>query len=128
MNKTILDPKEIKYIQAKVQGKSKRQAGLAAGAKTPVAADKYANRMSKNVKVQQAIEYALEAEQLTPQYLVAKLKEVIEQDKEIGAKRLAIKDGLELNGWQRGDRPTVVLDVQNAFFNQTRTGQVIDQT
>ena len=123
-----LEPKAIKYIGARVSGKSKRQAGLLAGAKTPLAADKYANRMSKNVQVKEAIEQALEANEMTPQYLVSKLKSVIEQDKEIGAKRLAIKDGLELHGWQRGDRPTVSVEIGNAFFNDTRQTKVIDQT
>lgn len=42
----VLTPKERKYIQARVQGKSKRSAGLIAGAKTPIAADQYANRLS----------------------------------------------------------------------------------
>lgn len=124
-----LAPKEIKYVGARVSGKSKRSSALVAGAKTPIAADKYGNRMSKNVQVQQAIDDALESNGMTPEYLVSKLKDVIEQDKEIGAKRLAIKDGLELRGWKRGDRPTVVLDVQNAFFQQTREvieGQVIN--
>lgn len=117
-----LKPKEQRFAVAKINGKSNRLAGLEAGAKSPVAADKYANRMSKNVKVQQAINEALEANEMTPQYLVSQLKSVIEQDKEIGAKRLAIKDGLELHGWQRGDRPNVTLDIKNAsFFSQTRS-------
>lgn len=119
-----LKPKQAKFTVAKIAGKSNRVAGLEAGAKTPQAADKYAQRMSKNVQVQQAIDNALKANDMTPEYLVAQLKTVIEQDKEIGAKRLAIKDGLELNGWQRGDRPQIQLDIKNAaFFSSVRPNQ-----
>ena len=51
--------KQIKYVDAIVKGKTKRQAGLLAGASTEVAADQYSNRMSKNVNVQDALAQSL---------------------------------------------------------------------
>ena len=51
--------KQIKYVDAIAKGKSKRQAGLLAGAITEVAADQYSNRMSKNVNVQEALAQSL---------------------------------------------------------------------
>ena len=51
--------KQAKYVKAIIEGKSQRQAGLAAGASTGVAADKYANRLSKNVNVQDILKEAL---------------------------------------------------------------------
>lgn len=126
--KPNLTPKERKFVNAIVQGKSKRSSGLIAGAKTPISADKYANRLSKNVKIAQAIENALEASALTPELAVKELRKIVVQDEELGAKRLAIKDALELHGWQRGDKPNITLDIQNAsFFNQARPSQVLDQ-
>jgi hypothetical protein len=122
-----LTPKQAKFVKAKIEGKSNRTAALVAGAPTPVAADKYAQRQSNNVQVRQAIEDALKAHGATPEYAVGILKEVADQDKEIGARRLAAKDILELHGWQRGDRPTVSVEIANAFFNQTRQN-IIDQT
>ena len=109
--------KDMKYIKARVEGKSKREAGLAAGAKTPKAADKYAERASKKVEIQKAIDDALEAQNLTPEMLVEELKSVIVQNKEIGAKRLAIKDGFELMGWRKDERPQATLSINNAFFS-----------
>lgn len=79
-----------------------------------------AHGVSSNHLVKAAIERALEHHGATPEFAVGRLKEIAEQNKEIGAARLASKDILELNGWQRGDRPSVSLDIQNAFFTQTR--------
>lgn len=80
-----------------------------------------ASKVSRNGLVAQAIENALEANQLTPELAVKELKKIVVQDEELGAKRLAIKDSLELHGWQRGDKPTITLDIQNAsFFNSAR--------
>lgn len=116
-----LDLKQKKYVTARVKGLGKRQAALQAGAKTPVAASKYANRMSKNVNVQQAIDNALETQGATPEFAVAVLKAVADQQVEVGARRLAAKDILELHGWRKNERPTVSLTVNNAFFGASRT-------
>ena len=83
------------------------------------------SRMLKNVNVKAAIEAALEHHGATPEFAVGRLKQIAEQDKEIGAARLASKDILELHGWHRGDRPTDELQIANAFFQETR--KVIDQ-
>lgn len=113
-------PKAKRYIAARVKGKGKRQAALIAGAPNPIAADKWAERASKNVEIQKAIDDALKSQGATPEYAVGVLKEVAEQQTEIGARRLAAKDILELHGWRKGDVPTVSLNVKNAFFRARR--------
>lgn len=115
-----LDIKQKKYVIARVQGASKQKAAMIAGASTPVAASQYANRMSKNVSVQQAIDNALELTEATPEFAVRRLKQIAQQDEEIGAARLASKDILELHGWRKNERPTVSLTVNNAFFGASR--------
>lgn len=122
--KTKLSVKQKKYVAGIVQGKSQREAALKAGAKTPIAADQYAQRLSKNVEVQKAIDEALESQGATPEYAVKTLKEVADQTKEIGARRLAAKDILELHGWQRGQRPTVTLELKDGFFRTSR--EIVD--
>lgn len=122
-----LDLKQKRYVTARVRGASKQGAALIAGAKTPVAASQYANRMSKNVSVQQAIDNALELLEATPEFAVRRLKQIAEQDEEIGAARLASKDILELHGWRKNERPTVSLTVNNAFFGASRNKPVAGQ-
>jgi hypothetical protein len=63
---TKLSPKEKKYTQAILEGKTKVEAGLVAGAKTPQAASKYADRMSKNVQIQGVIADKLAELDITP--------------------------------------------------------------
>lgn len=81
--------KEAKYIKAIVEGKTKQQAGLAAGAKSPVAASKYALRMSKKVSVQLQIEKALYKNGITIEAAIAPISDALQAnkstfDKEIG--------------------------------------------
>lgn len=118
MNK--LSTKEKKYVTAIVRGSTKQQAGLKAGAKTPVAASKYANRMSKDVKIRQAIDEALAKADLTPEHAIMELKYIVDQNKEIGAKRLAIKDVLELHGYNAKSAKTTNLNINNGFFAVSR--------
>lgn len=107
------------YI-AEGQNGTKAVMKLDPAASKEVAAVK-SSRMLRNDNVRKAIEDALKVHGATPEYAVGVLKDVADQDKEIGAKRLAAKDILELHGWQRGDRPNITLDIKNAsFFAATR--------
>ena len=115
-----LTPKQAKFVAAKVQGASNRKAGLVAGAPTPYAADKYAQRQSKNVQVAKAIEDALEHHGATPEFAIGRLKAIAEQDHELGASRLAARDILDLNGWKKGETSTVTVDIKQAFFTKAR--------
>jgi len=117
-----IDVKKKKYIAAQVAGKSKREAALAAGAKSIMAADKYGTRMSKDVQVQEAINKALEYHGATPEFAVGSIKKVAEQvENNPGAALNASVKILELHGWKAGERPNVTLQVKNAFFNGSRT-------
>lgn len=58
---------------------------------------------------------------MTPEWAVAQLKKVAEQDVELGAKRLAAKDALELMGWNKSQKPQVTLEVKSDFFEGRRT-------
>lgn len=85
-----------------------------------------ASQVKARPHVQKLIEDALEAQGATPEWAVAQLMKVAAQDEEIGAKRLAAKDILELHGWNKADRPTVQVQFKNAFFNNKR--EAIDVT
>lgn len=114
--------KETKLVQAKVAGKTHEQAYHAAYNPAAPKATAVANthKVLKRPHVQAAIAKALDYHQATPEYAVGVLKQVAEQDKEIGARRLAAKDLLELHGWNRGQKPSISIDVQNAFFKASR--------
>lgn len=81
-------------------------------------------RLLKDRNIAKAIEDALRDLEATPEFAVAQLKKVAEQDEELGAKRLASKDILELHGWRKNDKPIITLDIQNGFFGESR--EVID--
>lgn len=120
--KKKLTMKERKFVKLKIQGKTNSDAynGSYSPQKAEVA------RVAGSVvgsrpHVQQAIEDALQAQGMTPEWAVAQLKKVAEQDEELGAKRLAAKDALELMGWNKSHRPQVTLEVKSAFFEGRRT-------
>jgi hypothetical protein len=122
-NMKKLTVREKKLVAGKVAGKTNAKAYLDAGykANSRAVADSNAYKVLKKEKIKDAIDTALEHHGATPEFAVGVLKNVADQDKEIGAKRLAAKDILELHGWQRGERPNVTLDIKNAtFFAQTR--------
>lgn len=54
-----MTPKKAKFVKAKLLGKTNTEAALEAGAKTEVAARKYASRMSQDVTVQNAVHYSI---------------------------------------------------------------------
>lgn len=76
-----------------------------------------AHEVSRKPQVQAAIDAALNKVGATPEFAVQVLAEVAEQDKEIGARRLAAKDILELHGWRKDERPQNTLQITNAFFS-----------
>lgn len=114
--------KEKKFAKAKVEGKSNREAYREAGyAPLKPDTEKVAASVIKNrPHVQKLIDDALEAQGMTPEWAVAQLKKVAEQDEELGAKRLAAKDTLELMGWNKSQKPQITLEVKSAFFEGRR--------
>lgn len=79
-----------------------------------------ASQINQRPHVQKLIDDALAKHGYNPEWAVVQLGKVAEQDKEIGAKRLAAKDILELHGWNKAERPTMTLDIKNAFFGGGR--------
>lgn len=130
--KQKLTLKQRKLVKAKIEGKTNLQAYEEAGysitGKKTVDQVNAFQAVSKP-HIQQVIEEALQAQGLTAEWAVAQLGKVAAQDDEIGAKRLAAKDILELHGWNKTDRPTVQLQVKNAFFQggrNTDERQIVD--
>lgn len=120
---TKLTVRERKFVASKVKGSTNAKAYVEAGysVKKRSTADVNASKLLKKAKIQDAINQALEHHGATPEFAVGRLKEIAEQNKEIGAARLASKDILELHGWQRGERPNITLQVDNAsFFHNSR--------
>lgn len=120
--KKKLTGKERKYAIAKIKGATNidayKQAGYAIA--KPNTMKNEASIINKRPHIQAVINEALERENLTPELAVSELKKIVVQDKEIGAKRLAIRDTLELHGWRKDDRPTLSISVKNAFFTAKR--------
>lgn len=117
-----LNIQEKKLVKERIRGKTQLAAYEAAGYSVN---NKEAAKVNASVKfnkphIQKAIDDALEMHGATPEWAVRQLMKVAEQDEEVGAKRLASKDILELHGWNKSDRPTVQLDVKNAFFQSGR--------
>lgn len=115
--------KESKFVAARVSGMTQPQSLVAAGysiPKTKRGIYSVANRVEKRPDVQKAIQEALDLIGASPEYAVKQLYKVADQDIELGAKRLAAKDILELHGWKKAERPQVALDIRNAFFGRPR--------
>jgi hypothetical protein len=122
MNKTrtILTPRDKKYVAARVKGSTKRQAALAAGLPTPIAADKYAERVSKNVAIQKAIDDALVKHGADPEFAVQKIVNIanMELDNKSAPSVLKASDKiLELHGYRSGEKPSMTLNI-NSFFSK----------
>ena len=132
--KQKLTIKEKKFVAAKIAGKTNRDAYREAGYSTAMAKntlDVAASTVNRRPSVQAAIDAGLAKAGLSPEYAIQQLAKIVEQDDELGAKRLAIKDVLELHGWNKADRPTVHVKLEGSFFNSARTkepleGEVID--
>jgi len=122
MAKKKLTIKEKKFVAAKVQGKTNVEAYKLAdyAPMKKESMNAVASKIKNKPHIQQAIDDALVKHGASPEWAVLQLMKVAEQDKEIGAKRLASKDILELHGWNKADRPTLQLDIKNAFFGNAR--------
>lgn len=136
--KKRLTPKERLLVKAKVEGKTDIQAGRIAGY-SPNGKDTTVKAAVGEVKrrphVQQAIDDALAKQGLSVEWAVEQLGKVAEQDEEMGAKRLATKDILELHGWNKKDKPNVQVEIKGDFFANFRNrdtdsiveGEVVDE-
>jgi len=123
MPKKKLTIKEQKIVKGVVEGKTQVQAYKDAGYSTNTNDNVIrtaANQIVNKPHIQLAINEALYNQGLTPEWAVEQLGKVARQDDEIGAKRLAAKDILELHGWNKSERPTIQLDIKSAFFNGGR--------
>ncbi len=129
--KKKLSIRDRKFVRNKVLGMTNAQAYVEAGFKatTKEIANVHGSIKHRKPHIQDAIDEALTKHGLSPEWAVEQLGKVAEQDAEIGAKRLAAKDILELHGWNKSERPTMQLQVKNAFFGngrQTNQKEVID--
>lgn len=79
-----------------------------------------ASNINTRPEVQKAIEAALTKHGLTPESAVGELAKIVAQDEEMGAKRLAIKDSLELMGWSKTERPNMHVEFKGNFFGMSR--------
>lgn len=114
--------KQKKFIANQAKGMTNHESYVAAGYSAPnkKIAGINAAKLKRKPEIQQAIEEALELTGATPEFAIRQLYEIAKQDEEMGAKRLASKDLLELHGWKKNQAPNNVLAIENAFFTQTR--------
>lgn len=113
-----LKPYEKKFVSEYVKDSNGTKAAMkATGNSNPASAAVTSSRLLKRDNIQRAIDKALDKVGATPEFAVQVLAEVAEQDKEIGARRLAAKDILELHGWRKDERPQNTLQITNAFFS-----------
>jgi len=120
--KRKLTAKERKFVNAKVKGMSNRKAYIEAyqpGTTNLATIDPNASRVAKKEQIQIAIQNALEAAELTPEHAIQELKKIVDQDTEMGAKRLAIKDVLELHGYKAAT-PKMSFNIDKGFFSASR--------
>lgn len=119
-----LSVKEKKFVKARVQGKTQAQAYVEAGYapySTKNATAVEAHHIDKRPHIQKAIDDALLAQGATPEWAVSQLMKVAKQDEEMGAKRLASMNILELHGYNKTDKPQLQLEIKNAqFFSKGR--------
>ena len=127
--------KQRKFVANKVAGKKNAESYVGAGyvARNRNVAEVESSRLLRKPNVQAAIDKALEFHGATPEFAVGRLKQIAEQETEVGAARLAAKDILELHGWRKDERPGVQITFKHSFFTQSRRGdssqpasQVID--
>lgn len=121
--KPKLTPKERKFVNAKVKGLSQREAYKQAYNVQPTTKihtiDRNASKVASRDRVTLAIEQALDANELTPEHAIKELKKIVDQDENPGAKRLAIKDVLELHGY-KAVTPKMSFNIDKGFFSSSR--------
>jgi phage terminase small subunit len=121
--------KERKFVKAYVSGKGKTAAYKEAGYSTSTAKNVNASaayNVAKRPHIQAAIEEALVKLNYTPEFAVEQIGKVAAQDEELSPKLKASEKILELHGWNKAERPTLQLDIRNAFFNGGRQQDVIE--
>lgn len=117
-----LTVKQRKFVANKVSGMTNHEAYVKAGYSAPTltTATSEGSKLHRKPSIQAAIDKALEFHGATPEFAVGVLKQVADQEDEIGAKRLAAKDILELHGWRKDERPQMSLNIKQAFFTESR--------
>lgn len=121
--KQKLTIKEKKFAAARASGKTNRESYKEAGYSMNSninTIDAAASAINRRPNVQSAIDAGLKAAGLTPEYAIQQLEKIVSQDDELGAKRLAIKDVLELHGWNKADKPQVHVKLEGSFFGSAR--------
>lgn len=120
--KKELNFREKRFVAAKVKGLKHVEALKEAGyqVSTKKTAVVKASQKLKEPHIQAAIRDALAISGATPEFAVKQLVKVAEQDEELGAKRLASKDILELHGWNKADKPSMNIEFSGNFFNEAR--------
>ena len=126
-----LKPRDKKFVAEYIKnGKNGAKAMLKADPTLkPESAKVTASRALSNVNVQHAINEAMAKHELTVDMAISELKKIVEQDEELGAKRLAINDTLSLYGWRKNEKPVIEIEV-SGFFKQRRDvveGEVVDE-
>lgn len=120
-----LNIRERRFVAAKAKGMTHVQAMKEAGysVSNPRSSQVKASEKLRKPHIQQAIEDALQMHGASPEFAVLQLKKVAEQDSELGAKRLASKDILELHGWSKTERPSMHIEFSGNFFNSARNNE-----
>lgn len=125
MKKRKLDVREKKLVKARIEGKTQiaswEEAGYSVNNRASASVE--ASKKFNKPHIQEAISEALEINGATPEWAVRQIKKVAEQDEEFASKRLASMNILELHGWQKNERPTLQLQVKNAFFGESRNAK-----
>lgn len=100
MQVNYLTPKQLKFVNKIIQGKTLTQAYKESYSTSGHLATVYpeASRTARLPQVQQAIKEALISQHATPEFAVSQLKKVADQDENYGTKRAACMDILELWG------------------------------
>lgn len=125
-----LTVKQKKFVSEVVKGnKSQAKAYVDAGYKatTDNVARVEGSKLMRKPSIQMAIDKALEKTGATPEFAVQVLADVAEQTDEIGARRLAAKDILELHGWRKDTRPQTTLQINNSFFTESMASNRVQE-
>lgn len=128
MSLAELQPRQRKYVAGRAKGLPKRQAALKAGLPTPRAADKFAERQSKNVAVQRAIDEALLKHGADPDFAVTKIVNVANMkidNKSAPSVLKAANNILELHGWNKNEKPNMTVNF-NQFFSKFHGKKVVE--
>lgn len=125
MNEKSLSPKKQKVLNGLIEGKTQRQAGLDAGCENDYAADKYVQRLSKDVQFQNAMAEALHKAGCTREKMAQKINSALDAKDERGRPDWkisldAVKIGCQINrdiGSTDGNKTTVAI-FDGAFLDK----------